>query len=143
MDEAILKYALGQLVLEWQGVWKDLGRFLGQLSPSKSWKFTPEETGYPGKLTCHKLIERCLAYPSENQRLLVLYWVLACAYGATGQYSRKNIVETGTQTPATAILSVLRKKQWMKKTMDPYCQIVKEEEEEERSDQEAGGLTND
>lgn len=85
MDEVILKCALGQLVLGWQGAWKNLGRFLGQLSSTKSWKFTPEEAGDPGKLTCYKLIERCLAYPRENQQLLVLYCVLACAYGAAVQ----------------------------------------------------------
>lgn len=85
----ILKCALRQLVLGQQGVWKDLGRFLGQLSPTKSWKFAPEEAGYPGKLTCHKQIERCLAYPSENQQLLGLYWVLACAYGASSVLSEE------------------------------------------------------
>lgn len=78
----------------------------------------------------------CLS--QENQQLIVLYWVLACAYGATVQYSQRNMIETGTQTTATIILPVVRKKQWMKKTMDPYCQLVKEEEEEEeRSEQEA------
>jgi len=33
LGEAILKRALKQPVPEWQGVWKDLGRFLGWLSP--------------------------------------------------------------------------------------------------------------
>jgi len=33
LGEAILKRALKQPVPGWQGVWKDLGRFLGRLSP--------------------------------------------------------------------------------------------------------------
>ena len=61
------------------GVWKDLGRFLGRLSPPIAWDFTPEQASNPGKLT-HHLIEGCLAYPNENQQLLALYWGLACAY---------------------------------------------------------------
>ena len=79
LGEAILKCALRQPVPGWQGVWKDLGRFLGRLSPPIAWDFTPEQASNPGKLTRH-LIEVCLAYPNENQQLLALYWGLACAY---------------------------------------------------------------
>lgn len=83
----------------------------GTVIPTKYWKFTPEEAGCPGKLTCHRLIEGCFAYPGENQQLLVLYWVLACAYIAKVQYSQRTMVETGTQTTALAVLPVLRQKQ--------------------------------
>ena len=79
LGEAILKCALRRPVPGWQGVWKDLSRFLGRLSPPIAWDFTPEQASNPGKLT-HHLIEGCLAYPNENQQLLALYWGLACAY---------------------------------------------------------------
>jgi len=77
LGEAILKHALKQPVPEWQGVWKDLGRFQGWLSPPIAWDFTPEQANNPGKLTC-QLIEGCLVYSNVNQQLLALYWDLAC-----------------------------------------------------------------
>jgi len=107
-------------------VWKDLGRFLGQLSPLVAWDFTPEQANNPGKLSCH-LIEECLVYPDENQQLLALYWGLACAYQATVQYFQKTAsedsrVEVGTQT-TTAVIALLveSKKQWTRRAMGPYC----------------------
>ena len=97
LGEAILKRALKQPVPGWQGVWKDLGRFLGWLSPPTAWDFAPEQADNPGKLICH-LIKRCLVYPHENQQFLALYWGLAWAYRATVQYSQKTVAEAGTQT---------------------------------------------
>lgn len=41
LSEAILKGALRWLFSGWQGVWKDLGRFLAQVSPPRAWDFTP------------------------------------------------------------------------------------------------------
>jgi len=76
LGEVILKCALKQPVPEWQGVWKDLGRFLRWLSPLIAWDFTPKQANNLGKLT-HHLIEGCLVYPNENQQLLALYWGLA------------------------------------------------------------------
>ncbi|GAB0209721.1 hypothetical protein GRJ2_003437800 [Grus japonensis] len=152
LGEAILKCALRRPVLGWQGVWKDLGRFLGRLSPPIAWDFTPEQASNPSKLTYH-LIEGCLAYPNENQQLLALYWGLACAYRATVQYSQRTVVEEGTQTAAedtvaeigtqtittTVIAPVVKKNQWTRRSTGPYHRLVREEEEEEeRFDQEAG-----
>ncbi|GAB0207342.1 hypothetical protein GRJ2_003199800 [Grus japonensis] len=133
-------------------MWKDLGRFLGRLSPPITWDFTPEQASNPGKLTRH-LIEGCLAYPNENQQLLALCWGLACAYRATAQYSQRTVVEAGTQTASedalveigtqtittTVIAPVVKKKQWTRRSTGPYHRLVREEEEEEeRFDQEAG-----
>ncbi|GAB0207263.1 hypothetical protein GRJ2_003191900 [Grus japonensis] len=152
LSEAILKCALRRQVPGWQGVWKDLGRFLGRLSPPIAWDFTPEQASNPGKLTCH-LIEGCLAYFNENQQLLALYWGLACAYRATVQYSQRTVVDSGNQTTSednigeigtqttttTVIAPVVKKKQWTRRSTGPYHQLVREEEEEEeRFDQEAG-----
>ena len=52
------------------------------------------------------------------------------------------MVETGTQTTTTTtvIAPVVKKKQWTRRT-GPYPQLVREEEEEERFDQEAGPST--
>ena len=155
LGEAILKCALRRPVPGWQGVWKDLGRFLGRLSPPIAWDFTPEQASNPGKLM-HHLIEGCLAYPNENQQLLALYWGLACAYRATVQYSQRITVEAGTQTASenamveigtqtttttTVIAPVVKKKQWTRRTTGPYPRLVREEEEEERFVQEAGPST--
>jgi len=96
LGEAILKRALKQPVPGWQGVWKDLSRFLGQLSAPIAWDFTPKQANNLGKLMDH-LIEGCLVYPSENQQLLALYWGVACANQATVQYSQKTVAEAGTQ----------------------------------------------
>ncbi|XP_075595208.1 uncharacterized protein LOC142599193 [Balearica regulorum gibbericeps] len=152
LSEAILKRALRQPVPGWQGVWKDLGRFLGRLSPPIAWDFTPEQASNPSKLTRH-LIEGCLAYPNENQQLLALYWGLAWAYRATVQNSQRTVVEEGTQTAAedtvaeigtqtvtaTVIAPVVKKKQWTRRSTGPYHRLVREEEEEEeRFEQEAG-----
>ncbi|XP_054671609.1 uncharacterized protein LOC129202590 [Grus americana] len=152
LSEAIVKRALRQPIPGWQGVWKDLGRFLGRLSPPIAWDFTPEQASNPSKLTRH-LIEGCLAYPNENQQLLALYWGLACAYRATVQYSQRTVVEEGTQTAAedtvaeigtqtmttTVIAPVVKKKQWTRRSTGPYHRLVREEEEEEeRFEQEAG-----
>ena len=41
LGKVILKLAKRQLVPGQQGVWKDLGRCLGQLSPPIAWEFTP------------------------------------------------------------------------------------------------------
>ncbi|KAK4826744.1 hypothetical protein QYF61_010997 [Mycteria americana] len=87
------------------------------------------------------LIEGCLAYPNGNQQLLALYWGLACAYRATVQYSQRTVVEAGTQTTTTVIAPAVKTKQWTRKTTGPYHRLVREEEEEERFDQEAGPST--
>lgn len=150
LGEAILKCALKRPVPGWQGIWKDLGRFLGRLSPPIIWDFTSEQTSNPGKLTRH-LIEGCLAYPNENQQLLALYWGLAYAYRATVQYSQRTMVEAGTQTASkdtmleigtqtttTVIAPVVKRKQWTRRSTGPYHRLVREEEEEERLDLEAG-----
>ncbi|KAK4810584.1 hypothetical protein QYF61_007321 [Mycteria americana] len=65
---------------------------------------TPEQASNPGKLMRH-LIEGCLAYPSENQQLLALYWGLACAYQATVQYYQRTVVKAGTQTTSENTLT--------------------------------------
>ncbi|GAB0177976.1 hypothetical protein GRJ2_000262900 [Grus japonensis] len=137
LAEVILKCALRQLVPGRQGVWKDLGRFRGQLSPPITWDFTPEQASNPGKLACHP-IEGCLAYCNENQQLPALYWGLACVYRSTVQYSQRTVVEAGTQTAAedtlaeigtqtttTVIAPVVKKKQWARRTTDPYHRLVK------------------
>lgn len=74
-------------------MWKNLRRFIGQLSPPITWDFTLEQAMNP-----NKLIKGYLAYPNEYQQLLALYWGLACAYGATAQYSERTVVEAGTKT---------------------------------------------
>ncbi|KAM9590504.1 uncharacterized protein ACIBXB_005765 [Morphnus guianensis] len=150
--EAILKCALKRPVPGWQGGWKDLGRFLGRLSPPIIWDFTPEQASNPGKLTRH-LIEGCLAYPNENQQLLALYWGLAYAYRAIVQHSQRTTVEAGTQTASedtmleigtqtttrtTVIAPIVKKKQWTRRSTGPYHRLVREEEEEERLNLEAG-----
>jgi len=136
-------------------VWKHLCRFLGRLSPPIAWDFTPEQANSLGKLMHHQ-IEGCLVYPNVNQQLLALYWGLACAYQATVQYSQKTVAEAGTQTApehngveggtrttTTTVIAPLvkNKKQWTRRTMDPYHQLVTEEDEKESSGQEAGPLT--
>lgn len=51
------------------------------------------------------------------------------------------MVEAGTQTSAIiGIAPVVKKKQWTRKTNGPCHQLVWEEEEEERFNQEAGPL---
>lgn len=70
LGDEILKCALNYPVPGWQVVWKDLGRCLGWLSPPIAWDFTPEQVI---KLTC-QLKEGCLAYPSESQQPLTVYW---------------------------------------------------------------------
>ncbi|KAJ7412559.1 Gag polyprotein [Willisornis vidua] len=144
----ILTCALMRPVPGWQGVWKDLGRFLGQLSTPITWDFTPEQVFNPSKLT-HHLIEGCLAQPSENQQILALYWGLACAYRATVQYSQRTVVEagtqtasedtvveTGTQTTTVVTVPVTEKKRETRKTTGPYCQLEREEEEEKEEEEE-------
>ncbi|KAK4810863.1 hypothetical protein QYF61_008835 [Mycteria americana] len=101
---------------------------------------TPEQASNPGKLTRH-LREGCLAYPNENQQLLALYWGLACAYRATVQYSQRTVVEIETQTTTTVIAPAVKKKQWTRRSTGPYHRLVREEEEEEGFDQEAGPFT--
>jgi len=142
LGEAILKRALKQSVPGCQGVWKDLGRFLGQLSPSIAWDFTCGQANNLGKLMRH-LIEGCLVHPNENQQLLALYWGLAWAYRVTVQYSQKTVaeagtqtasednrVEVGTQTTTTTVIApvVKSKKQWTRRETDLYHQLVREEE---------------
>jgi len=84
LGDAILKCALKQLVPGWQGVWKDLGRFLAWLSPPIGWDFTADQANNLGKLT--PADRRVPCFPDENQQLLALYWSLACAYRATVQW---------------------------------------------------------
>ncbi|KAJ7407373.1 hypothetical protein BTVI_63407 [Pitangus sulphuratus] len=100
---------------------------------SITWDFTPEQLFNPSKLT-HHLMEWCLAYPNQNEQLLALYWVLACAYRTTVQYSEKTVVEAGTQTimedtlaetgtqttTITVIAPVVKKKKWMRQDIGPY-----------------------
>ncbi|XP_039240626.1 uncharacterized protein LOC120323903 [Pipra filicauda] len=148
LNEVMSKCALKRPVPGWQGVWKDLGRFLGRLSPPIAWDFTPEQVFNPGKLT-HHLIEGCLAQPNENQRLFALYWGLACAYRATVQYSQRTVVEAGTQTAfedtmvekgtqttTTVAVPVVEKKRGTRRTTGPCCQLEREEEEAEEKEQE-------
>ncbi|KAK4810794.1 hypothetical protein QYF61_008766 [Mycteria americana] len=52
--------------------------------------------------------------------------------------SEDTMVEIGTQTTTTVIAPVVKKKQWTRRSTGPYHQLVREEEEEEGSDQEAG-----
>lgn len=70
LGEATLKRTLRQLFPDWQGVWRDLSRFLGQVSPPRAWDFTPEqattlETGV-------SLAEGCLALPQGSSFCPVL-----------------------------------------------------------------------
>ncbi|XP_010568992.1 PREDICTED: uncharacterized protein LOC104833793 [Haliaeetus leucocephalus] len=111
----------------------------------------PPGASNPGKLTRH-LIEGCLAYPNENQQLLALYWGLAYAYRAIVQHSQRTTVEAGTQTASedtmleigtqttttTVIAPIVKRKQWTRRSTGPYHRLVREEEEEERLDLEAG-----
>ena len=92
-----MKHALRCPVPGCQVMWKDLGKCLGRLSPPIAWDFTPEQANNPDKLMRH-LIEGCLAYSSENQQLLALYWGLTCAYQATIQFYQRTMVKTGIQT---------------------------------------------
>lgn len=43
LGEATLTRTLRRLFPGWQGVWRDLGRFLGQVSPPRARDFTPEQ----------------------------------------------------------------------------------------------------
>ncbi|KAM9591477.1 uncharacterized protein ACIBXB_006274 [Morphnus guianensis] len=101
------------------------------------------------------LIEGCLAYPNENQQLLALYWGLAYAYRAIVQHSQRTTVEAGTQTASedtmlevgtqtttttTVIAPIVKRKQWTRRSTGPYHRLVREEEEEEGLDLEAGPL---
>lgn len=67
-----------------------------------------------------KLREGCLAYPSENQQPLTLYWGLACEPQFSTQSTvveagaqtvfEDTMAETGTQT--TIILPAVKKEKW-------------------------------
>ncbi|XP_074713429.1 uncharacterized protein LOC141938453 [Strix uralensis] len=140
LGERIPKCALRRPVPGWQGEWKDLGRFLGRLSPPVAWDLTPEQASNPAKLTQH-LIEGCLVYPDENQQLLALYWGLACAYRAAVQCSQRTVVEMGTQTKTITaeIAPVVKKKQWTRRTTGPYPQLIRDEKEEEEAGPSAKG----
>ena len=56
--------------------------------------------------------------------------------------SQKTVAEAGTQTTTTTVIAPLvkNKKQWTRKAMGLYPQLVREEEENERFDQEDGPL---
>ncbi|KAJ7424042.1 hypothetical protein WISP_30575 [Willisornis vidua] len=84
-----------------QGMWTDLGRILGRLTPPITWDFTLEQVLNPNRLTRH-LRNGCLAYPGQKQQVLALYWSLACSYRATIQYSQKVMGEAETQTEEEA-----------------------------------------
>lgn len=53
LGEELLKSALMYPVPGWNSVWRDLGRFLGWLSPLIAREFTPEEANNPNKLAHH------------------------------------------------------------------------------------------
>lgn len=48
--EELLKSALRHPFSGWKGVWRDLGRFLVQLSSPIAWDFPPEQVNHPNKL---------------------------------------------------------------------------------------------
>lgn len=52
LGEATLKRTLRQLFPDWQGVWRDLSRFLGQVSPPRAWDLHLNRQ-QPWKLVCH------------------------------------------------------------------------------------------
>lgn len=72
--EVTRKHAFGPSISGWQGVWEDLGRGLGWLSPPMVWNLIPlkvsNQIGQTVKLVRY-LAEGTLAY-GENQQLLGL-----------------------------------------------------------------------
>lgn len=120
----------------WQGVWKDLGRFLEWLSCPITWDLKPKHESNPDKLVCH-LTEECFAYPSENQ-LPSVYWCLFCVLCLL---SHSSVLSEGCgwdRHPATTVMApTVKEKQWIRKTMGPYHMLVREKEEEAKFIQEA------
>lgn len=126
-----LERALKGPVPGWQGLWMNLGRFLGRLTPPITWDFTPEQVFNPNKLT-RRLMEGCLTHSDPNQQLLALYWGLACAYRAVVEYSQNTKAETETQAmpPEVPIAPVVKRKSWI---TTPTRQANLGEEEEART----------
>lgn len=117
-----------------------VGRCLGRLSPLIAWDLTPQQACNPTELA-HCLAVGSLAYPSETQQLLALYWGFPCSSQAPIQYHQRTMVETGTQTtsgstmhrirtqtPTTVITLVVKKKHWIQRSTSPYHQLAQEEE---------------
>ncbi|XP_061852038.1 uncharacterized protein LOC133625402 [Colius striatus] len=103
-DGNMLKCPLKRPVPGWQGMWMNLGKFLGRLSPPVIWDFTSEQIKNPALLTRY-LIEGCLTYPNEAHQVQALYWGLASAYRAAFQSSQRTVIEMETQTvPETNIV---------------------------------------
>lgn len=96
LGKTTLKYAWRWLVLEWQGVWKCLGKCQSKILVS--WDFTLQQAKNPGKLVL-QLTEGCLAYPSKNQQLLALCWGLPCAGRVMAHFSLRTVVKAGTKPP--------------------------------------------
>lgn len=118
LGEAMLKCTLRQLFPGWQGVWKDLGRFLAQVSPPRAWDFTPE--------WAPTLANRCVtwwrgALPTPvNSSSFAPCWGLACAYRASVQCSERAGLEAGLkQQQQQQELPQEWKRNWTKKAMDP------------------------
>lgn len=72
----ILKFSLRHPVPGCQGVWKDLGRFLGWLLPPVTWDFTLEHVTNPGKLT-HQWWKGALPTPVKASNFLPCVGALA------------------------------------------------------------------
>jgi len=63
--------------VEWQGIWRGLGKRLKLWAPLVSWDFTLEHLWDPEKLSAYLSKGWCSSERSEEKRLI---WGLACAY---------------------------------------------------------------
>lgn len=81
VGEATEKCALGRMIPGWQGVWEDLSRCAGQLSPLIAYNFMAEETCNPIEMENH-LTERWLAYPIGSYWFIALMWGLPCDWAS-------------------------------------------------------------
>ena len=97
----IRRSVLRRDICEWQGVWEDMGRFLGQWAPPVFWTFTPEQLQNPKKLVeCLK--KRCHdSGSSKVTQITVACWGLACAYRAAID-ATINLVTDPAATPTSA-----------------------------------------
>ncbi|XP_061222790.1 uncharacterized protein LOC133219470 [Neopsephotus bourkii] len=67
---------------EWQGVWDNMGKHLGQWAPPVLWNFTTEQVQNPEKLVKHLNEECCHSGYTREGQIMATCWGLTYGYRA-------------------------------------------------------------